>query len=80
MLLTFELGGPTPAEQNARILNELLTEHRVSKAISDFEEAQPEEEAPAPIFTEEPIDPNLQTGDSRLLGGAMEIKAPHQRS
>jgi hypothetical protein len=25
---------------------------------------------------EHPVDPELQTGDSRKLGGAMQIKAP----
>jgi hypothetical protein len=28
------------------------------------------------VITHHPIDPELQTGDSQLLGGAMEIKAP----
>jgi len=31
---------------------------------------------PDPVVTHHPIDPELQTGDSRLLGGAMEISAP----
>jgi hypothetical protein len=29
-----------------------------------------------PVVIEHPIDDTLQTGDSRLLGGAMEIKSP----
>jgi cystathionine beta-lyase/cystathionine gamma-synthase len=29
-----------------------------------------------PIYTEEPVNPELQTGDSRMLGGAMEIHHP----
>ena len=29
-----------------------------------------------PVVVEHPIDPELQTGDSRLLGGAMSIHAP----
>lgn len=29
-----------------------------------------------PIYIEHPIDPELQTGESKLLGGAMELKAP----
>ena len=30
----------------------------------------------SPVIIEHPIDPELQTGDSRLLGGAMSIHAP----
>jgi len=29
---------------------------------------------PAPVVIHHAIDPELQTGDSQLLGGAMEIK------
>jgi hypothetical protein len=29
-----------------------------------------------PVIIEHPVDPELQTGDSRLLGGAMSIHAP----
>jgi hypothetical protein len=32
-----------------------------------------------PVIIEHPIDDTVQTGDSRLLGGAMEIKAPWKR-
>jgi hypothetical protein len=35
--------------------------------------------APDPVIIEHPIDDTVQTGDSRLLGGAMEIKAPWKR-
>jgi hypothetical protein len=35
--------------------------------------------APDPVIIEHPIDDTVQTSDSRLLGGAMEIKAPWQR-
>lgn len=34
------------------------------------------EEQAKPKYIEHPIDPELQTGESRLLGGAMELKAP----
>jgi hypothetical protein len=34
------------------------------------------EPSPEPVITYHPIDDNLQTGDSRLLGGSMSIKAP----
>lgn len=33
---------------------------------------------PPPVFTEEPVSPE-QTGDSALLGGAMELRAPWER-
>lgn len=29
-----------------------------------------------PIYIEHPIDPELQTGESKKLGGAMELRAP----
>ena len=34
------------------------------------------EEAAKPIYTEHPIDPELQTGESQELGGAMQLTAP----
>ncbi len=34
------------------------------------------EEQNKPIYIEHPIDPVLQTGESKKLGGAMELKAP----
>jgi hypothetical protein len=34
---------------------------------------------PEPIIVEHPIDDELQTGDSRLLSGAMSIHAPWDR-
>ncbi len=40
-------------------------------------EAQIElEEKNKPIYTEHPIDPVLQTGESQKLGGAMQLTAP----
>jgi hypothetical protein len=30
----------------------------------------------APILTEQPVNTELQTGDSKLLGGEMRIRAP----
>lgn len=32
-----------------------------------------------PVVIHHPVDEELQTGDSRALGGAMEIKAPWRR-
>jgi hypothetical protein len=34
------------------------------------------EEAAKPIYTGHPVDPELQTGDSQKLGGAMQLTAP----
>jgi len=34
------------------------------------------EEAAKPIDTEHPIDPELQTGESKKLGGVMQLTAP----
>jgi hypothetical protein len=45
--------------------------------VDAWHAAQPE--PPPPVIIEHPIDDTLQTGDSRLLGGAMEIKSPFRR-
>jgi len=34
------------------------------------------EEAAKPVYTEHSIDPELQTGESQKLGGAMQLTAP----
>ena len=46
----------------------------IDQQVDAFHAAQPT--APDPVIIEHPIDPVLQTGDSQLLGGAMEIKSP----
>lgn len=38
------------------------------------------ESSSGPIITDHPIDPELQTGESRLLGGAMQITAPYRKT
>lgn len=43
---------------------------------NQIESEMEREEQAKPIYIEHPIDPNLQTGDSLDLGGAMELKAP----
>jgi hypothetical protein len=53
---------------------ELTLPAKLDQAETDWHATQPVE--PEPIVTHHPIDDTLQTGDSRLLGGAMEIKAP----
>ena len=50
---------------------------RLDDAERDWHAAQPADLEP--VITHEPVDETLQTGDSRLLGGAMEIKAPWRR-
>jgi hypothetical protein len=57
--------------------NELRTIASIDQQVDAFHAAQPT--APDPVIIEHPIDPVLQTGDSQLLGGAMEIKAPWKR-
>ena len=67
-----------PRDQEARqFINEHKTIASIDKQVDAWHEAQPE--APPPIIVEHPIDDTLQTGESRLLGGAMEIKAPWKR-
>ena len=64
---------PRDAEAK-RIVAEAKTLASLGAAEEAWHEAQPE--SPKPVIIEHPIDDALQTGDSRLLGGAMEIKAP----
>lgn len=54
--------------------NEALIKPRLDQAIQDWHLTQPA--PPEPEIIHHAIDPDLQTGDSALLGGAMEIKAP----
>ena len=61
------------AEANA-LINEAKTLVSLDAAEAAWHAAQPT--APDPVIIEHPIDDTLQTGDSRLLGGAMEIKSP----
>jgi hypothetical protein len=35
-----------------------------------------ERQKPKPIYTEQPVNDELQTGDSRDLGGEMRIQSP----
>lgn len=75
MVPLFTIGGPSTQDKLDRLINEQLTPARVSQAIDDWHDTQPAQ-APDPVVIHHPIDPELQTGDSQLLGGAMEIKAP----
>lgn len=47
---------------------------RLDVAEANWLAAQPPEETP--IYTEQPINDELQTGDSRDLGGEMRIQSP----
>jgi hypothetical protein len=47
---------------------------RLDREEERWHAAQPQQ--PDPVITHHVVDETLQTGDSRLLGGAMEIKAP----
>ena len=63
---------PRDAEAKA-LINEAKTLASLDAAEDAWHAAQPT--TPDPVIIEHPIDPVLQTGDSQLLGGAMEIKA-----
>jgi hypothetical protein len=47
---------------------------RLDRAEADWHASQPQ--APEPVIVHHEIDEKLQTGESRLLGGAMSIHAP----
>jgi len=49
-------------------------------AEAEWHKAQPAPLAPPPIVIEHPINDELQTGASRLLGGEISIHAPYERS
>ena len=67
------IGGKDRAQA---IKNEMLIESRLDAAIETFHATQPPAGLPDPVITDHPIDPELQTGESLLLGGAMQISAP----
>lgn len=47
---------------------------RLDRTIQDWHDSQPPD-LPPPVVLDHPLDPELQTGESRLLGGAMSIHA-----
>ena len=61
----------------AQYRNEALIAPRLDDAIDDWLDTQPA--PPEPEVIEHTIDPDLQTGDSALLGGAISIHAPWNR-
>ena len=67
-----------PRDADAKqLVNEAKTLASIDQQVDAWHAAQPE--PLLPVIIEHPIDDTLQTGDSRLLGGAMEIKAPFLR-
>jgi len=74
--LTLFTTKPRDAEAKA-LINEQKTLASIDQQVDAWHAAQPK--APDPVIIEHPIDDTLQTGDSRLLGGAMEIKSPWSR-
>ena len=64
-----------PRDADAKqFIAEQKTLASIDQQVNAFHAAQPT--APDPVIIQHPIDPVLQTGDSQLLGGAMEIKSP----
>ena len=53
-----------------------MVKSRVSDAIRDYQQAEGADPVESPEIIEHPIDDKLQTGESRGMGGAMEIKSP----
>ena len=66
-----------PDAEVRQLINEQKTLASINQQVDAWHAAQPT--APDSVIIEHPIDDTLQTGDSRLLGGAMEIKAPFLR-
>lgn len=59
------------------LVNEGLTGARIDQAVADWHAKVAADDPPAsaPVIEHHPIDDQLQTGDSRGLGGAMSISA-----
>jgi hypothetical protein len=57
-------------------MNEQLTSGRVTSAIRRYEQQEEAQVPTSPPIEHSPIDPSRQTGDSRLLGGEMRMRAP----
>jgi hypothetical protein len=66
------IGGKDRAQA---IKNEMLIESRLDAAIDAFHATQPPAMA-EPLISEQPVNPDLQTGDSAMLGGEMRIQSP----
>lgn len=53
----------------------MLIKPRLDAAIDAFHDTQPPAMA-EPLISEQPINPDLQPGDSALLGGELRIQSP----
>ena len=73
MVVTVFSTRPRDAEAK-QIIAEAKTLASIDQQVDAWHAAQPT--ASDPVIIEHPIDPAVQTGDSQLLGGAMEIKSP----
>jgi hypothetical protein len=65
--------------RNDEKLLDFVVKNKVNKAIYDYEQSTGdtgEVRIPSPIYSEKPIDPTLQTGEAKLLGGEMRLCAP----
>lgn len=49
----------------------------VARVKAEMEMAEPKEK---PVIIEHEIDESLQTGESKLLGGAISIHSPHRKT
>ena len=75
----FRFGKPTAIKQVQQWAQDYKFEKtltpKIDRAIEDWKATQPIE-VTLPRIIEHLIDTDVQTGESQLLGGAMEIKAP----
>lgn len=70
------MGGISPQDRLWQARNEAATIARVDAAIARYKAETLEQQA-QPKIAHHPINPDLQTGESRKLGGAMEVRAEH---
>lgn len=73
------MGGIGAKDRLRQARNEAATIARVDAAIAHYKYEVVEQQQ-APQIIHHPVDPDLQTGDSRKLGGAMEIRSEHSES
>ena len=75
----FQFGKPTALKKFQQWAQDYKFEKtltpKVDRAIDQWLLTQPSGITP-PKIIDYPVDPSVQTGDSQLLGGAMEIKSP----
>lgn len=79
ILYRFKVGGPTERELARQAMNEALIVPGVSSAIEDYLRATADDPPEPPEIIHHQIDDELQTGDSRGLGGGMSIREPWKR-